>query len=187
LPRARPKYLDPRAATVNARALGVILGAGTTLVVWGTYDLWPTAFESPDRAGRYPLVSSIVAENDRLRPEPTAGQPIPSTLRLAETTWAWPDADRPGKLEKAGDLVSYNVVVSKTQRLDLVVESAGAGAMRIAVDGGLSLSLVGRAGQPQSARGLLLTKGLHTMVVESLGGMVWLRSLSIEPAANRLE
>jgi hypothetical protein len=60
------KYLDPRAAEVNDRAIRLTAEAGYALTVWGTYDLWPTSAESIANATSYPLVKSVLRSNDSL-------------------------------------------------------------------------------------------------------------------------
>lgn len=63
------KYLDPRAAEVNDRAIRLMAEAGYALTVWGTYDLWPTSAESIANATSYPLVKSVLGSNDSLAPQ----------------------------------------------------------------------------------------------------------------------
>jgi hypothetical protein len=60
------KYLDPRAAEVNDRAIRLMAEAGYALTVWGTYDLWPSSAESIANAASYPLFKSVLGSNDSL-------------------------------------------------------------------------------------------------------------------------
>ena len=74
------KFLDPRTTQVNDQAQAILAAAGYDLQVWGTYDQWPTSFESLDRALSYPLTISIKNGNNRLPSRAGAGRPIPAEI-----------------------------------------------------------------------------------------------------------
>jgi hypothetical protein len=178
------KYLDPRARSVNALAIAVVERAGYALSVLGTYDLWPTDFESGWNAPRYPLVQSVLAANDRLRAAPTNGQSVSSPVSLADAGWSWPNADHPQALESAGAFTAVNLLVPKTGRFDVRLETAGAGTLSVLGDGGLAFASAGAVGRPLSVAALPLSSGLHTITIRLVDGTASLRSLTVLPAES---
>ena len=181
--QAVAKYLDPRAKLANDQAQEAIAAAGYALNVWGTYDQWPTAFETLDHAFSYPLVASIREGNNRLWSTAGAAQPIPAAISPAAVTWAWPGRGHPGELTHPGDLASYDVFTPTSRPFDLTLETVGAGQTRFSVDGGLTFSANGPTGRTLQGKGVVLTAGRHTLTVESLDGDLIVRSLAVEESA----
>jgi hypothetical protein len=177
------KYLDPRAEPVQTRALRLVEGAGYGLILWGTYDLWPAAFESPARASRYPLMKSILESDDQLPAEAAGGSGVPGEIDPATFTWAWPGRDQGRELGHPGDLVSYRILVPATGAYDLTVGSDGWGTLELLVDGGLALSATGPGGRPLIGRGVLLPKGMHTITLRSTKGALSIRAITVAAAA----
>jgi len=179
------KYLDPRAQVVQDRALQLLGKAGYGLTLWGTYDLWPTAFEAPALASRYPLVKSILEADDHLPPEADSGRTIPGEIDPAASTWAWPREDQRGELAHPGDLVSYRIFVPATGVYDVSVKSAGSGMLKLLIDGGLALSASGPAGRELTGPRVVLPKGMHTITLQSAMGSASIRSIGVAVSNQR--
>jgi hypothetical protein len=177
------KFLDPRTTQVNDQAQAVIAAAGYDLQVWGTYDQWPTTFESLERGLDYPLTISIKNGNNRLWPRAGAGRHIPGEIAAAQASLSWPSGGQPGRLAEAGDLIAFDLYADRSGRFDVSVDGAGTGTARLAVDGGLAFSGDLPVGPALRAERIFLAAGRHSVVVTSLGGAALVRSVAIRDSA----
>ena len=172
---------------MNDQAQAILAAAGYDLQVWGTYDQWPTSFESLDRGLSYPLTISIKNGNNRLPSRTGAGRPIPGEIAAAEASLFWPSGGQPGRLHQAGDLIAFDLYAERSGRFDVSVDGAGTGTARLAIDGGLAFSGDLPVGLALRAERVFLAAGRHSVVVTSLGGATLVRSVAIATAPPRAE
>lgn len=177
--QSHAKYLDPRARGANDQALEMVARAGYAVNVLGTYDLWPTAYEAPSLANRYPLVRSVIESNDRLPATPNVGATAPAVIDGARAGWESKRSGRPGQLTHPGDLAWYGVVAPMTGAYDLAISLDGRGSARVSVDGGTTFSATGPAGGDLVAKGLKLAAGAHGITVQLVSGSATVTRLTV--------
>ncbi|HKB04486.1 MAG TPA: PA14 domain-containing protein [Gemmataceae bacterium] len=177
------KYKDPRAATANAEAIDSFYRAGGELNVLGTYDQWK--MDDGMNADEYPLVRGVTFKGKTLRAESAAGAHAPGTLTAVDRSSDVTNGNNNSGYLKPGEWLSWNVLAPTSGDYRVTAATSGGGKAGLSVDGD-------EIDEGDSGRELgdvvRLTKGMHTIRVQSMGGEFFAQSVNVTrmrgPAAN---
>jgi hypothetical protein len=172
--QSRAKYRDGRAADAMAQAIDMFHRAGGELNVLGTYDQW--YLEDAINADQYPLVKGIDSRLDRLPVEPSVGVLIPGTLPVSVRSTDAMGGGNDAGFVRPGEWVSWNVLVPSSGDYRVSAVTTRGGQVEVFVEGdpiidGASGSTIGDI--------VRLTKGVHTIRVQSLRGEFFIREVTV--------
>jgi PA14 domain len=168
------KYRDGRSADAMAESIDAFHRAGGELNVLGTYDQW--YLDDAANADAYPLVRGIDSRMRALPADANAGVIVPGTLPVSIRASDVTDGHNDSGYIKPGEWVSWNILVPSTGDYRVSAATTPGGTAGVFVDGDPIAYGPSNATQGDVVR---LTKGVHTIRVQSMGGAFYAQSVTV--------
>jgi len=170
------KFLDPRAAQANQRALDAFSRSGGVLNVHGTYFQWYDL----DNIAVEPIYQSWSVHNNTLRVEPTNGNRAPTVLLPGDREAA---VRTNGAILNAYGWMAFNVIIPTLGDYEVIAYTTSGGQVRLELGAGRTVLGNGVSGQPVSGVATL-TPGVHSVMVRSQGGSFTLNRVEVRPVGT---
>lgn len=185
------KYRDPRTIEVQGMFMDWFHQAGGAVNVFGTYQQWPSWSDFFAEQGyldtsKYPIVEGVIDRSNKLPSAVTNGTKLANS---GVTVLAAPQAKltsraTTSKINAAGGWISYNIIVDKGGGYSIWVDASPGGTVRMVVDGKLVDTFASKDSLTRVPLDVDLEPGLHTIRVQSGGGVFDVSSVSVRAGSS---